>query len=172
MYLSPAWNGLHSLVVRFPIVLLLIAPVLVTVGAAFPAAKRGPFLGSALALMVLGTSMTYLAVATGELEMKAVVSPLALNGLLEEHRSLAQSTRGLFSVLTLVFAALLYAHRLLRHELDSWVRTSLFAIFLIFYGAGAIFLVETARMGGRLAHVIGVGTAVTCNLPTRGRTLK
>ena len=104
--------------------------------------------------MVLGTCTTYFAVTTGELATKVVVSTPALNGLLEEHRSLARSTRELFSVLTLGFAALLFAPKLLRRELDSKIRISLFAAFLIFYGTGAIFLVETARRGSRLGHGI------------------
>jgi uncharacterized membrane protein len=167
-HLSPGWDGVHSLIVHFPIVLLLLAPVFVIMGAVPSAARKRLFLGSALTLMILGTGMTYLAVATGELAMKNAVAPPAFATLLEEHRSLAQSTRELFSVLTLAFAALLFAHGLLRRELDSWVRTSLFAAFLIFYGTGAIFLVETAVKGGHLAHVLGAKTTVTCNLPSKG----
>ena len=111
-HLTPGWSGLHSLVVHFPIILLLVAPFLVIVGALVSAPKRRLFLGSALTLMVLGTNITYSAVATGELAMTVVVAPPALATRLKEHRSLAESTRELFSVLTLVFAALLFAHRL------------------------------------------------------------
>jgi uncharacterized membrane protein len=168
LHLSPDWNGLHRLVVHFPIILLLVAPLFVIVGAVSSAARRRLFLGAALILVVLGTGMTYLAVATGELAMKAVASAPALDGLLQEHRSLAQSTRELFSVLTLAFAALLFPHTLLRRELDSWVRTSLFAAFLIFYGTGAVLLVDTALKGDRLVHVLGAKTAVTNNLPNKG----
>ncbi len=166
--LSPTWNGLHSLVVHFPIILLLVAPLLVIVGAVPSVARRRLFLGAALTLMVLGTAMTYVAVATGELAMKVVASAPALNGLLEEHGSLAQSTRELFTVLTLGFAALLLANRLLRREPNAWVRTSLFAAFLTFYGTGAVLLVDTALRGVRLAHMLGTKTAVTCNLPIKG----
>lgn len=167
-HLSPGWDELHRFTVHFPIILLLLAPLFVIMGAVPSAARKRLFLGSALTLMVLGTSMTYWAVATGELAVKVAVAPPALYGLMEEHRSLAQSTRDLFSMLTLSFAALLFAERLLRRELDSWVRTSLFAVFLIFYGTGAIFLVETAVRGGRLAHVFGAQTAITSNLPSKG----
>lgn len=167
-HLSSDWDGLHRLMAHFPIVLLLLAPLFVIMGAVPSAARKRLFLGSALTLMVLGTSMIYWAVATGELAMKVAVAPPAFATLLEEHRSLAQSTRELFSVLTLVFAALLFAHKLLRLELDSWVRTSLFAAFLLFYGTGAVLLVDTALKGGRLMHVLGAKTAATCNLPSKG----
>ena len=167
-HLFPAWNGLHPVVVHFPVILLLIAPLLVIMGAALPEARRGPFLASALALMVLGTSMTYLAVATGEQATKSVVVRLALNGTLQEHRSLAETTRGLFSVLTPVFAALLFAQRLVRRGLDAWVRTSLFAAFLLFYGTGAVLLIDTALKGSRVVHLLGAEKAAVVHLPSKG----
>jgi uncharacterized membrane protein len=167
-HLFPPWNGLHPVVVHFPVILLLIAPLLVILGAVLPEARRGPFLASALALMVLGTSMTYLAVATGELATKAVVSRLALNGPLQEHRSLAETTRGLFSVLTPVFAVLLFAQRLIRRGLDSRVRASLFAAFLLFYGTGAVMLIDTALKGSLVVHALGAEKTATCHLPSKG----
>ena len=168
-HLFPAWTGLHPVVVHFPVILLLIAPLLVILGAVLPEARRRPFLASALTLMVLGTSITYLAVATGESAMKFTPPAPAVTALLEEHRSLAEATRELFSVLTLAFAALLLAHGLLRRELDSWVRTSLFAAFLLFYGTGALLLVNTALKGGRLVQLLGARRAVTRNLPSKGK---
>ena len=167
-HLTEDWNGLHLLVVHIPIILLLVAPLLVIVGVRFSAAKRQLLLGSALILMVLGTAMTYVAVATGKSATKVVASAPALIGLLEEHRSLAETTTELFSVLTLAFAALLFAHRLLGRELDSWVSTALFTAFLLFYGTGAALLVNTALRGGRLMHALGERTTVTFNLPNIG----
>jgi uncharacterized membrane protein len=167
-HLFPASNGFHPAVAHFMVILLLITPLLVILGAVLPEAHRGPFLAAALILMALGTSMTYVAVATGESAMKAIASAPAVAALLEEHQSLAESTRELFSVLTLVFAVLLLAHRLLRRELDSWVRISLFVVFLLFYGTGAVLLVDTALKGSRLVQVLGAEGAVTCNLPSKG----
>jgi len=169
VHLPIDWNGVHRLVVYFPIIILLAVPVLVIAGAAASGAGKGLFLGSALTLMVLGTGMTYLAVATGESAMKFTPPAPAVTALLEEHRSLAEATRELFSVLTLAFAALLLAHGLLRRELDSWVRTSLFAAFLLFYGTGALLLVNTALKGGRLVQLLGARRAVTRNLPSKGK---
>ena len=167
-YLSPARNGLHSLVVHFPIILLLVAPFFVIMGATVSAAKRRLFLGLALTFMVLGTGMTYVAAATGELAMKDVVSTPGFNDLLNQHQSLAESTREMFSALTLGFAALLFFSELLGRDLESWVRTALFAVFLLFYGTGDVLLIDTTLKGGRLAHVLDAKTAVTCNLPSKG----
>ena len=168
---SPASNELHPVIVHFSIILLLVAPLLVIVSAAVSASKQRLLLESALTLMVLGTGMTYLAVETGESAMKVVVSAPALGGLVGEHQSLAQSTRELFSLLTLLFAALLFAHRLLGRELDAGVSTALFTAFLIFYVTGAVLLVDTALKGQRLVHALGATTAETCNLPNKGGDL-
>jgi uncharacterized membrane protein len=167
-HLFPAWNGLHPVVVHFPVILLLFAPLLVILGIILPEAQRRPFLASALTLMVLGTSMTYLAATTGVSATKVITSTPAVAALLEEHRSLAATTRELFSVLTLVFAALLFVPRLLRRGLDSWVRTSLIAAFLLFYGTGAVLLIDTALKGSHLVQELGARRAVTCHLPNKG----
>jgi uncharacterized membrane protein len=167
-HLSPAWNGLHSLVVHFLLILLLVAPLLVIVGITVSAAKRRLFLGSALTLMVLGTGMAYLAVATGELAVKGVISTPSFNDLLNEHQSLAKTTLELFSALTLGFAALFFSPKLLGRDLEAWVRTSLFTAFLLFYGTGAVLLIDTTLKGGRLVHMLGTKTAETSILPHKG----
>ena len=164
LHLSPGWSGLHALIVHFPIILLLTAPFFVIVGIGFSSAKRRLFLGSALTLMVLGTAMTFVAVTTWDPTMKAVCSTPALKVALEEHRALAETTRELFSVLTLGFAGLLFVPRLLGRELESGVNTALFAAYLVFYATGALFLVNTALEGGRLVRELEAKTAVAYQL--------
>ncbi len=164
LYFSPVWNGLHLLIVHFPIILLLAAPFLVIVSIGLPAAKRRPFLGSALTLMVLGTAMTFVAVTTGEAAMKVVGSAPAIKVALEEHQSLAETTRELFIMLTLGFAALLFAPRLLGRELESRINTALLAIYLVFYATGALFLVHTALQGGQLVRELEATTTATYQL--------
>lgn len=111
-HLSPDRNGLHALIAHIPIVLLLVAPFFAIVSIGLPTTKRRLFLGLTLTLMVVGTAMTFVAVTTGEAAMKVTGSPPALQVVLEQHRTLAETTRELFIVLTLGFAALLFAPRL------------------------------------------------------------
>jgi uncharacterized membrane protein len=162
-----ARNGLHSVVVHFPVILLLAAPIWVIVGATVSAAERRLFLGLALAFMVLGTGMTFLAVATGELARKGVASRPGFNDLVNQHQSLAVSTREMFSALTPGFAALLFFSELLGRDLKSWVRTAMFAAFLLFYVTGDVLLIDTSIKGDRLVQMLGAKTAVTCNLPRK-----
>jgi len=163
-HLFPDRSGLHQFIVYISIILLLVAPFLVIVGIGYSAAKRRLFLGSALTLMVLGTAMTFLAVTTGEVAMRAVRPTPAFKVTLEEHRALAETTRELFSVLTLGFAALLFVPRLLGREPGSRVNTALFVVYLVFYATGALFLVNTALEGGRLVRELEAKTAATIQL--------
>ncbi|MFZ0960586.1 MAG: hypothetical protein WAO35_06740 [Terriglobia bacterium] len=117
-----------------------------------------------MAIMVLGTTATFVAFATGEAAMGVVGSTPALKVALEEHRTLAETTRELFSLLTLGFAALFFAPRLLRRELDSRINSALLAIFLLLYATGALFLVHTALQGGQLVRDLGAKTATTYQL--------
>jgi uncharacterized membrane protein len=161
LHLFSNWDGLHAIIVHFPIVMLLIAPFFVIVSIGLPSAKRWLFLGSALMLMVVGTAMTFVAVTTGEAAMKVVGSTPAFKVALEEHRALAETTTELFSVLTLGFAALLVAPRLLGRELESRINTALLGVYLVFYASGALFLVHTALQGGHVVNELEAKTAAT-----------
>ena len=165
--LFPAWNAIHQVIVHIPIILLLVAPFLVMVSIGLPPVKRRPFLGSALTLMVLGTAMTFVAVTTGEAAMKVVGSSHAINVALGEHRALAEATTELFAILTLGFAALLFAPRRLGRELEPRVNTVLLAIYLVFYATGALFLAHTALQGAQVVRELEANTAATYRISGR-----
>jgi len=159
-----SWNALHPLVIHFPIALLLIAPLFVIVGAVISPPKGRGFLVSALILMVLGTASAFLAVETGEAAGQVAGSTPAIKATLEQHQDLAGTTLVLFSLLTVAFAALLFVPG--SRELDRRVNAALLAAFLIFYATGALFLVNTARHGGRLVHEFGVRAPVAASVAT------
>lgn len=152
LHLSPDRTELHALTGHIPIILLLVAPFSVIVSIGLPTAKRWPFLWSALTLMVLGTATTFAAITTGEAAMKIIGSAPSLKVALEGHQSLAETTRELFILLTLGFAALLFAPRLSGCELEPSMNRALLAIFLLLYATGALFLVHTALQGEHLVR--------------------
>jgi uncharacterized membrane protein len=168
VHLSPTWNGLHPLVVHFPIALLLIAPLFVVVGAALPSAKGRPFLVSGLILMALGTAAVFAATTTGEAAMESVGSTPAIRATLEEHRDLARTTQVLFSVITVVFAALLFVPKLLRRELGPRVNAAMLAAFLVLYATGVLFLVNTTLQGEGLVHDLGVKAPAAVGVGWKG----
>jgi uncharacterized membrane protein len=156
----PAWDALHPLIVHFPIALLLIAPLFILIGALLQPEKGRVYLVSALILMVLGTGAVFLALETGEAAGKLAERTPEINAVLERHEQLAETTRVVFSVLTVIFAAILFLPRLLRRSSTWLVSRALPLIFLVLYGAGMLLLVNTAHNGGRLVHEFGVKAMV------------
>ncbi len=152
----PAWDALHPLVIHFPVALLLVAPLFVIAGVVMTGARGRAFLVAALALMILGTLGTYLAVSTGEAAGELAERSPAVSAVLHHHEQLAEATRVVFSVLTLVFASILFVPRLLRRDLGHGMASVLILIFLAGYGAGSVLLANTAHNGGRLVHELGV----------------
>jgi uncharacterized membrane protein len=166
----PSWDALHPLVIHFPIALLLVVPFLIVVGALRPPEKGQIILYVALALMIAGTLGTFLALATGEAAGKIAERTPQIDAVLERHEELAEATRISFSVLTVVFAAILLVPRILGKVSGRLISTALPLVFLLFYAAGMLLLTNTAHNGGRLVHEFGVKAAVTSSpLPVAGR---
>jgi uncharacterized membrane protein len=165
----PSWDALHPLVIHFPIALLLVVPFLIVVGALRPPEKGQIILYVALALMIAGTLGTFLALATGEAAGKIAERTPQIDAVLERHEELAEATRISFSVLTVVFAAILLVPRILGKVSGRLISTALPLVFLLFYAAGMLLLTNTAHNGGRLVHEFGVKAAVTSSpLPVAG----
>jgi len=151
----PSWDSLHPLIIHFPIALLLVAPLFVFLGIFIrPSGKF--FSVAALVLLVLGTTAAFVAVETGEAAGELVVRTPEIARVLEQHAELADTTLKFFLALTLVFAEIVLLPHILKKELAPRIARSLQAIFLIFYLAGAVALVNTAHQGGTLVHGLGV----------------
>jgi len=152
----PNWTELHPLVIHFPIALLLVAPLFIVAGIVMNPQKGRPFLVTALALMILGTVGTVVAVLTGEAAAEVTHRSAGVSAVLERHQELAEITRDIFGLLSVIFAAILFVPRLLKRETTTAAARILPLAFLLFYGAGTVVLVNTAHNGGRLVHEFGV----------------
>jgi uncharacterized membrane protein len=151
----PTWDGLHPLVTHFPIALLLVAPLFVVLG--LVRRDSGPvLLRAALLLMVLGTIAIYVAVPTGEAAGRLAERSPQINQALERHEELAEATRVLFTALTVIFGVIVFGPLVFKKELERRSTLALHIAFLIFYGAGAAVLTNTAHQGGQLVHAFGV----------------
>lgn len=162
MYLPPVptWDGLHPLIIHFPIGLLMVAPVFIALGTALQPKRSQSMLIAALILMVLGTVSVFIAVETGEAAGKLAERTPQINAVLERHESLAETTRVVFSILTTLFAALLILPRLLKYEISRRIHIAASLIFLFVYGSAVVVLVNTAHQGGMLVHQYGVRALV------------
>jgi uncharacterized membrane protein len=152
----PVWESVHPLIVHIPIGLLFVAPLFVLLGAVLSPSRGKPFLLGALILMLLGTASTYVAVESGEAAGELAERTPEINAVLQHHEQLAERTRLAFSVLTVVFAAILLAPRLLRHDASKLLSTAAPLVFLLFYALGVVLLANTGHNGARLVHEYGV----------------
>ena len=62
----PGWDGIHPLLIHFPLSLFFLAPVFVLFASLTKATTRRTFLISALTVMFLGITLTYAAFAAGQ----------------------------------------------------------------------------------------------------------
>lgn len=155
----PDWDSMHPLVVHFPIVLLLIAPLFVVAGLALRD-RRQTLLYSALVLMALGTIATFVATATGEAAGEVAERTMRAGNLIEQHEHLAELTRNVFLALTVAFGGILAVPRFVKHRSAGAISIGLTVAFLGFYIAGAVLLANTAHQGGQLVHAYGVRATV------------
>lgn len=155
----PTWDGLHPLIVHFPIVLLLVAPLFIVIGIAMPKSGRTMYI-AALLLMALGAISALLSFATGEAAGRLAERTPEINAAIERHEQLAETTRLLFSIFTVLFGAMLYAPKLLKFDIGRKYQAVGLAIFLFFYASGMVMLVNTAHQGGMLVHQYGVHALV------------
>jgi uncharacterized membrane protein len=151
------------MIIHFPIALLLIAPAFILLGALRAPARGRPYLMAAMALLLLGTAGTFVAVETGEAAAQIAERAPGVEQVIETHESLAERTRAVFSVLSVIFLALLAGPQFLKRT-DSRLTTTILPLaFLILYSAGILLLVNTAHNGGRLVHEYGVKAMVSAS---------
>ena len=169
----PPASGLHPLVVHFPVALLLIAPLLVLLSMVLKKQRLGLAV-SALVVMAIGTTPAFVAVSTGNLAGELAERTPEVSAVLERHESLAETTRTIFALLTVMFVVLVGAPLLRRREWSNGLYVALSTVFLVFYAAGAVTLVNTAHLGGQLVHRYGVhamlGPADTASASTAAAT--
>ena len=123
--------------------------------------KNGrPVLYVALALMIAGTLGIFLAASTGEAAGKLAERTPQIDAVLERHEELADATRAVFSGLTVIFAAIMFAPMAFQKLSGRLISTALPLVFLLFYGVGVLLLTNTAHNGGRLVHEFGVRAMV------------
>ena len=163
----PTWDGLHPLIIHFPIVLLLTAPLFVLIAIFMPVKAGRQMYLAALLLMLLGTISAFLSYETGEAAGKLAERTPEVNAAIERHEGLAETTRLLFSVLTVIFAGSMAAPKAFKFEPTRRIIVAISVVFLLFYASAMIVLVNTAHQGGMLVHQYGVHALVAPDTNSR-----
>ncbi len=151
----PGWDGLHPLVIHFPIALLLVAPLFVLLAMILPK-RGGAFVASALVLLVLGTGAAFVAVETGEAAAELATRSEAVNAAIESHATMAETARNAFAGLTLMYAVILALPRFVKTFSTRRAMVMAQAVFLGLLVTGDLVLAGAAHRGGLLVHRHGV----------------
>lgn len=152
----PSWDSLHPMIIHFPLVLLLITPLFLLIGAALSPSKGSPYILAGLLMLLLGTGSLFVAASTGEAAAKLAERGGPVDAVLEAHQSLAAETEIVFSVLSAILLGIVLLPRVLRREETRLTTTWMPLSFLVLYCAGVLFVVNTAHAGARLVHEFGV----------------
>jgi uncharacterized membrane protein len=154
----PGWDGLHPLVIHFPVALLLVAPVFLVLSMLVTRHATG-FGLSALVLLALGTIAAFVAVSTGEAAAELADRTEAITAAIMQHQQLAERARNVFAVITLAYTALLALPVVVKSMATSTVRTVRTVgtvVVLMAVLAGSLQIAMAAHQGGLLVHKLGV----------------
>lgn len=153
----PPWNGVHPLIVHFPLVLLSVAFVFVLLWMLRPEAWR-LFGVTALVLMAAGSIGATVSTMTGEAAAKRVedrLSPIQ-HDMLEAHEHLGETTRNLFALLTVGYALVLMMPQWIGRRLTPASMRLVILLYVVAYGLACGVLARTGHAGGRLVHEFDV----------------
>ena len=155
----PGWDGIHPLLIHFPLSLFFLAPVFVLFASLTKARTRRTFFISALIVMLFGITSTYAAFEAGLTAAASVTEAGKLRTVIERHQELASLARSSLTAATLLFGLTLLicaCFHLQLHELTGALPLGT----ILFYALGLFWLVNTAYHGERLVHEFGMGSIV------------
>ena len=155
----PGWDGIHPLLIHFPLTLFFLAPVFVLFAGFTKTTTRHTFLISALTVMLLGITSTYAAFEVGQTAAATVTPTGEVQTVVERHQELASLARSSLTVATLLFGLtflICTCFHLQMRELTGVLPLG----SVVFYALGLFWLINTAYHGERLVHEFGVGSVV------------
>ena len=133
----------------------MVAPLFVLLGF-LPRVGQG-FRLAALALFILGTVGSYVAIESGEASARVISFSPEARETLEVHEELAERTALLFLILTIIYAMILLlplvARWFFRKTLPQSMSIVLSIVFLAIAGLCMNVLANAAHLGGRLVYV-------------------
>ncbi|MGE3108701.1 MAG: DUF2231 domain-containing protein [Phycisphaerales bacterium] len=151
----PPWEGLHPIVVHFPIALLMVVPLFVA-ASLFLDKSRRPIVACTAALLLLGAGSILLATMTGDASEANAKAVPGSEQLLESHEESAELARNVFLGLAGAYVVLVLGPVLLKRDSNRGLRVGISAAYLAAQLVGCVLLARAAHDGGRLVHELGV----------------
>lgn len=162
----PPLEGMHPIVVHFPLGLLLIAwiPMLLCV---VDKKRRGKWMHTALTILVIGTLFTFAAVFTGEATEEIIGSTTQIiEDAVHEHEETAESARNYFIVTTVLFFFATIARKKLEASKKKPALIVIAILVALGYGLGTLTLANAGHQGGVLVHQYGIHAPITSVSPS------
>jgi uncharacterized membrane protein len=155
----PTWDGLHPLIVHFPIALLLVAPLFLLLAAAHRAGSRYWAI-AALLLTVMGTVGLYVAFSTGEAAEHAIDRTPELRDAIHEHEELAETTRLLYTILASLLATAVVGLAVFGKRIKKWLPAASYLLLFTLNVPAALYLANTGHEGGMLVYEHEIATHI------------
>lgn len=149
----PGWEGIHPLVVHFPIGLLAILPLILLLSIVIKEQNKC-FTNASLIILILGTLGTMFAVATGLAAMDVAKITEEAKEILEKHETTAAICRNLYMSFTVFYAVFVYYAN--KNIIKPSLKTTLQIVFIVYSILGIWFLINTGHYGARLVHEFGI----------------
>ncbi len=151
----PSWDGLHPIVIHFPIAFIFVTPLLILL-ALFWRKYTGILLLAGVLLLVLAAAAAFMATSTGEAAADLVPKSTAHFALLNEHEELGEIARNVS--LTLASSLLIATAVFWKWETRIPRGLVIFfgLLFVIGNLGGVLIVANTAHLGGRLVHEAGI----------------
>ncbi len=154
----PSWEGLHPIVVHFPIALFLAAIVPAVLALVFRK-RAGTWLWASVLMIAMATAGAFLAVATGE-AAEEIVGPASqvVEQAIHDHEEAGEMVRNLF--LVTLGLAIVPAVLASREKRDMRLIGPAAVVMLGSWAFASIRLADAAHQGGVLVHVHGIHAPV------------
>lgn len=165
----PPYEGLHPIVVHFPIAILMMAWVPMLLGLV-DKKRRMTWLFGGLLMLLVGTGFAFFAVMTGSATEHAVDrSSQVIRKAIHEHEETAELARNLFIGVTVIYIFVLIAVSKIGQSKKKLVGLVGSVLIVVSYGFAGLALANAGHEGGLLVHQLGVrapmGPVVDVNAP-------
>jgi hypothetical protein len=142
---------------HLPLVLLLLCPAFILLGAALPPLRGWPWRLAALLLLGIGTAGLFFAIPGPQHYDPRLMPNPAAGAVQWIYRSLIMEARIIFMGLTAIYVGVILLPEILRRRDNRLFSTVLPLSFLVLYSAGTVFLMQTTDSAAVVTQTLGIG---------------